>query len=171
MEVIASCNLAQRPFQTTPRLIALHTCPCLQRSLASNIKPVRGFLRYSNREEPHTLKSWCFLRRRGGKVGSFHAACSSPESVRSATTTRKPGSFNSHVNDGRLAAIMRFLPLKEVFREYCQRALCSEVCRRCMICLNFGLLTWWCSLRLMHRKFFASRHRSPGLGVVAGGPR
>lgn len=65
--------------------------------------------------------------------GTLHVTCSSPKSVRSTTTTRKPGSFNSHVNEGRLAAIMGFLPLEEAFGEYCQRALCSEVCRRCMI--------------------------------------
>ncbi|CAN0007420.1 unnamed protein product, partial [Ectocarpus sp. 4 AP-2014] len=103
-----------------------HTCTDSQRSRASNIKPVRWFLRNTNYEKHHIVKSWIFLGRRGGKGSTSRVACSPPETVRSATTTRKPGSFDTHSNQGRLAIIMGFLPLKEAFGEYCQRALCSE---------------------------------------------
>lgn len=121
------------------RLIAItHTCTDSQRSRASNIKPVRGFLRNTNaRSTTSSSKSWIFLGRRGGKGSTSRVACSPPETVRSAATTRKPGSFDTHSNQGRLAIIMGFLPLKEAFGEYCQRALCSEVYKRCVdVCTN-----------------------------------
>ena len=39
------------------------------------------------------------------------------------------GSSASRYDEGPLAVIMGFLPLKEAYGEYCQKALCSEVCK------------------------------------------
>lgn len=126
------------PFQITSAslIVIAHTCTD-SRPRASNIKPVRGFLRYTNENKHHTLKQRIFFGRRGAKGSTSRVACSTPENLRFTTTTRKPGSFDSHFNEGRLAIVMGFLPLKEAFGEYCQKALCSEVYKRCMrVCTN-----------------------------------
>jgi len=39
------------------------------------------------------------------------------------------GSGYTSANEGPLATIMGFLPLKQAFGEYCQKALCGEVCQ------------------------------------------
>ena len=105
-----------------------HALNPIQPSLASNVKPVREFLRNTNGGTHHTLTSWIFSKRRGDQKGNTsRVACSSAAGTTRSATMGRSGGFDRHFNEGRLAIIMGFLPLKEAFREYCQRGLCSEV--------------------------------------------
>ena len=96
----------------------------------SNIKPVREYLRTTDKddEQTNTLRSLIFLDLRGASgSGSSRVACSSPGMKRAATSNLGIFSSDTRANEGPLANILTFLPLKEAFGEYCQKALCSEV--------------------------------------------
>lgn len=120
--------------------------------MGSNIKPVLSYLRYDESVNGKrgglallTLP-WIWLWRRITDNGSGYGRVACTMSV-----ANKPGaaprgldglgrnrSRNSVVAETPLSDVMDFLPLREVFGEYCQKALCSEV--RCVIMRNTGCL-------------------------------